>query len=225
MSSSTATPAPLDTREMAVVHSFFRRELRLAGGVVRAVAPGDTPRSAVVADHLAFVTGVLHSHHTGEDELVWPLLLERVPGELAPLVHLMETQHENVDRLLGVAAGLRERWRESAAVAERDALAAVLDELYVALVEHLDAEEQRVLPLAARCLTQAEWDALGERGAKETPPRLMPLVLGMFAYEGDPEVVAAIQRKAPPVLRWFIPGMARRAFRRYAVTIHGTPTP
>jgi hypothetical protein len=32
-------------------------------------------------------------------------------------------------------------------------------------------------------------------------------------------------RNAPPVLRWFIPGMARRAFRRHALTIHGTATP
>ena len=35
------TTTPIDTSEMATIHTFFRREFRLAGGVVRGVAEGD----------------------------------------------------------------------------------------------------------------------------------------------------------------------------------------
>ena len=59
--------APLtDTRIMPVIHTLFRRELRLASGLLRGVAEGDTARAAVVADHLALVDEVLHHHHSAD---------------------------------------------------------------------------------------------------------------------------------------------------------------
>src|ERR1700712_2692373 len=109
--STVETPKPpLDTREMLVVHSLFRRELRLAGGLVRRVPAGDVRRAGVVAAHLELVEQVLHHHHGSEDELLWPLLVERVADELAPVVRLMETQHERVDALLGRIAEARPAW-------------------------------------------------------------------------------------------------------------------
>ena len=44
------TTTVLDTREMPTVHTFFRRELRLAGAAVRRVPVGDVHRAGVVAD-------------------------------------------------------------------------------------------------------------------------------------------------------------------------------
>ena len=46
-SAAPAAPAPgvPDTDVMVAVHTFFRRELRLAGAAVRAVAPGDVRRA------------------------------------------------------------------------------------------------------------------------------------------------------------------------------------
>ena len=44
---------------------------------------GDTARAAVVDDNLDLLGRALHAHHTGEDGLLWPLLLQRVPDELA----------------------------------------------------------------------------------------------------------------------------------------------
>jgi iron-sulfur cluster repair protein YtfE (RIC family) len=215
----------LDTRQMNVVHSFFQRELRLAGGLVRRVAPGDLRRAGVVGSHLEFVGRTLHEHHTIEDELLWPLLLERVPDDLAPIVHLMESQHGRVDSLLSRIDSLRPRWQTSADADIGHELADSYDELYVALVEHLNDEETRLLPLAARCLTQQEWNALGDRARSEGRRREMALVFGMLQYDGDPEVIAGMLASAPPPVRWLVPRMARRAFRRHALAVHGTATP
>ena len=143
------TQTLLDTSVMPTLHTFFRREFRLAGGLVRRVRPGDLQRAAVVADHLELIRHSLHHHHTVEDELLWPLLLERVPEEMAPLVHLMESQHARVDVLLETIGEMVPRFRRSADPEVGEHLADLLDELYVHLVEHLDAEEQRMLPIVA----------------------------------------------------------------------------
>ena len=87
--STPPAPGVPDTAVMVAVHTFFRREVRLAGDAVRAVPVGDVRRARRVARHLRTVTEHLHHHHTAEDQLMWPLLLQRVPHELAPVVHLM----------------------------------------------------------------------------------------------------------------------------------------
>src|ERR1700710_3082433 len=128
MSAVPAAPSLLDTREMLVVHSLFRRELRLAGGLIRRVPPGDAGRAAVVSAHLELVEQVLHHHHTSEDELLWPLLLQRVPDDLAPVVELMEAQHEQVDALLQRIAVLRPRWAQDPSPERAEELAGIYDE-------------------------------------------------------------------------------------------------
>jgi hemerythrin-like domain-containing protein len=224
----SATPPPgevVDTRSMVCVHTFLRREFRLAAGLIRSVHACDTRRARIVADHLEFLTTFLHHHHAGEDRLLWPKLMARVPEELAPLVGLMQAQHEHVAALLQDIEPVRARWRSHAREADRDELARTFDELYLGLTEHLDAEEQRLLPIAARTVSRAEWrqlDAEGRNGIR-TPD--LPLVLGMLQYEGHPQVVADIVRQAPLLLRLIVPPLSRRAFRKHALAVHGTATP
>jgi hypothetical protein len=215
----------LDTREMLVVHSLFRRELRLAAGLVRRVSPRDTRRAAVVARHLGLVEEVLHHHHTAEDELLWPLLVERVPDELAPVVRLMEAQHEEVDRLLGEIGELRPGWSTDPDTRRTGELAELYDRLYINTAEHLDAEESRVLPLVARCITPAEWAALGDAGRHGIARADLSLVFGMMMYEGEPEVVATMLAAAPLPVRMLVPRLGRRAYRKHALAVHGTVTP
>ena len=219
------TTTPIDTSEMATIHTFFRREFRLAGGVVRGVAAGDVQRAKEVSDHLEYVGRCLHHHHTAEDELAWPILLARVPDELAPIVTLMESQHERVDALLDDVTTLRTSWRVSADAATRGRLADTLDTLYAHLAEHLDAEEDRLLPIAARTLTDEEWHAIGDRARRQTPRSELFLTFGMFQHDGDPEVLARMLAKAPAPVRRLVPRLARRAFRKHALRIHGTATP
>ncbi|MGY1773279.1 hemerythrin domain-containing protein [Blastococcus sp. SYSU D00813] len=221
----TTPTAPIDTREMNTVHTFFRREFRLAGGVVRRVEEGDGRRARVVADHVEFLTRTLHHHHTGEDEMIWPKLLERVPEELAPIVRLMEAQHERVAEILAGIEEIRPRWAVTAGAADRDRLADLLDQAYAHLSEHLDAEEERLLPIIARNLTAEEWHEIGERARKSNRRDQMSLVFGMLQYEGEPEAIAAMLAAAPAPVRFLVPKLSRRAFRKHALVIHGTATP
>jgi hemerythrin-like domain-containing protein len=218
---SSAAPG-VDTREMIAVHSAFRREFGLAPALVRAVAPGNLRRAQVVADHLELLGAFLHHHHVGEDRLLWPKLLERVPADLAPTVELMERQHEAVHEVIEEMTATLARWRTGATDADRDQLADALDRLHTLLVEHLAAEEQHILPLAAGSLTAEEWGELGEDGMASQPRNKLPMIFGMIMKDGDPEVIRGMLANAPLVPRLMLPFVGPRAYARYARRVHGS---
>ncbi|MEV0225297.1 hemerythrin domain-containing protein [Streptomyces sp. NPDC050704] len=103
-------PGLTDVRDMVMAHVAFRRALDSGASLVSAVGDGDHKRAGVVADHLDLMLDMLVHHHEGEDLYLWPVLLQRVPKELAPLVHRMEAQHEAVHGMLDEAAALIPDW-------------------------------------------------------------------------------------------------------------------
>lgn len=220
------TPSPpVDIRDMIVVHTALLREFRLSPALIRMVAVGDLRRARVVGTHLRFLDDVLHHHHAGEDLLLWPKLLARAPSELAPLIALMESQHHGIELSLTLVDGALAAWSASADGEIRDRLADEVQELYALLAAHLDAEERQLLPLAAAHLTEQEWQDIGQSGVASLPKLKIPMVFGMFMYEGDPEVLAAMLRTVPALPRLVLPGLARRSYARYARKVHGVATP
>ena len=211
--------------EMVTIHSAFRRELRLAPGLLRSVEHGDRLRAGIVATHLDLLDRFLHHHHTVEDDLLWPKLLERVAAELAPIVELMETQHERVAALLEQTVAMRAEWRKDADSARAAELAAVYERLHDALVEHLDAEEQHVMPLVEACITRNEWCRIGKAAQRGTPLKDGPRMLGMLAYDGDPAVMREMLGAVPAPMRGAVVAMGRRAYAKHAARVYGTPTP
>jgi hypothetical protein len=90
-----------DGSDMLMMHDMFRREFALMPGLVGGVAAGDHDRAQIIGDHIEGVSTVLHHHHIGEDGNIWPLLLDRCGESAAPLVGLMEDQHQRVATLVG----------------------------------------------------------------------------------------------------------------------------
>jgi hemerythrin-like domain-containing protein len=211
--------------EMTTIHSAFRRELRLAPALLRSVEHGDRLRANTVATHLDLLDRFLHHHHTIEDDLLWPKLLERVPAEIAPIVELMESQHETVAHLLERTASLRTSWRADADHDRAVELAALYAQLHDALIEHLDAEEQHVMPLVEACITAKEWKRIGKAAQRGTPLKDGPRMLGMLAYDGDPEVMREMLAAVPAPMRGTVLKMGRRAYGKHAQRVYGTPTP
>ena len=100
---TAATTARPDTAEMVFVHNCFRQQFGALPGLVQAVPDGDTDRAGVIVEFLAELTTSLHHHHEGEDELMWPLLLEKAPMD-SELILRMEEQHERIGELYQRAA-------------------------------------------------------------------------------------------------------------------------
>lgn len=230
MSTATATRPTAKTAtgagaEMKTIHSAFRRELRLAPDLLRSVDDGDRLRAGLVSTHLDLLDRFLHHHHTIEDDLLWPKLMARVPAEIAPLVELMETQHETVADLLEQTVELRAEWRKDADANRAAQLAAVYARLHDALIEHLDAEEQHVMPLVESCITEKEWAKIGKAAQRSTPVKDGPRMLGMLAYDGDPDVIRQMLGAVPAPARGIVLKVGRRAYAKHAARVYGTSNP
>ena len=76
-------------------------------------------------------------------------------------------------------------------------LATLYAHLHDALIEHLDAEEQHVMPLVEACITHKEWAKIGKAAQRGTPLKDGPRLLGMLAYDGDPDVIAQMLGAVP----------------------------
>jgi hemerythrin-like domain-containing protein len=211
-----------DVRPMVMLHNALRREFRLLPGLVRGVPDADTARARIAAEHIDFLIAILHAHHHGEDVVLWPILLDRGPAEITPIVHVMEGHHDRIDQLTMQIATTLAGWRASAGSAVGESLAEHLDQLIVVLEEHLGMEEERILPVAAKYVTTIEWDQIGEAAGIEVDPALHPVGLGMLMYEGDPEVVELDMARMPPDVRELMKKTAPQAYEAHSLRVHGT---
>jgi iron-sulfur cluster repair protein YtfE (RIC family) len=219
---TTTTAERTDTWDMIMVHRVFRREFRMLPGLVRAVRPGDAARAEILGAHLGNVAGGLHHHHTAEDEMVWPLMLERASLH-ADLINRMEAQHERLHEPLARIDELLPRWRATASLADRDELADMIAQASVALDEHLADEEREVCPLIEQHLTPAEWAAVGERGREVIPKGKMALVfLGAILEEATPSEKRRFlaELPAPARLLWRLAG--ERVYAKSRARIRAT---
>ncbi|MFG2075273.1 hemerythrin domain-containing protein [Nonomuraea maritima] len=214
-----------DTRDMFAMHTMFRREYGNTPDLVRAARVGDLHRATVVADHIALLNHVLHGHHTAEDKYLWPLLLERVGAELAPIVLVMEEQHTRIHHgyvRLNMALAA---WREDASARARAAVARALDELVPVLDTHLSLEEERVVPLIERHLSREEYARAGKEGIAHNPPDAVPVIVGMLMYESDLETIDGVIAALPADLRLVIRDLSVAAYASYAQKLYGTAMP
>jgi hemerythrin-like domain-containing protein len=217
---TTITAKRPNTHEMIVVHRVFRREIELMPRLIRAVPDGDTARARVLAQAFSDYQLGLHHHHTGEDDLVWPLLLARVDLE-AEIVLRMEAQHEVVGRTLDEAAQRMPAWQAAPSAATAAPVIAALTEHRAALLEHLQDEEEHILPLIEEHLTVAEWARLGERFATETPKSKQMFFLGMILEDADQAERDAMLANLPAPVRLIWHTIGQRQFNRKVRKIRG----
>ena len=74
-------PPLADTSDMARVHQVFREAIAAAPALIGSATARGRERLELVATYYRNVLALLHAHHDGEDELIWPLLIERAPDE------------------------------------------------------------------------------------------------------------------------------------------------
>lgn len=206
------------TEEMAVIHRIFRRGFPMMAELVRQTPTGATARAEPIAAHLDFLLNGLHNHHSGEDENIWPRMLERAAPQ-AELITRMEQQHEVVAERSERVRTLLDSWRRTAV--ESEALATALDDFTAALVLHLDDEETYVVPLIRAHITAEEWTRFGqETFEKFTNPEKL-VATGTLEEVATPEEARWFLGDLPlPIkLMWRVVG--RRKYARYMQQVLG----
>jgi len=174
---SAAQPQP-DVTEMVAVHQVFRDTLTAAPKLIGATEADDTSRVALLSNFYSNVLSFLAVHHEGEDELLYPVLLERAGGD-RELIERINGQHHDVESLIADAQAALERWGAGDDAARAD-VAETLNTLDGVLADHLGEEEQRILPLCAEHLSIPEWGALPAHGMAHFGGDKIWLVLGLL---------------------------------------------
>jgi iron-sulfur cluster repair protein YtfE (RIC family) len=104
----------------------------------------------------------LHRHHTGEDEALWPLLLERADDEEVATLEAMEAEHSEIDPVLSACHAGFARMVEKPDEDVRAALSVRLTAARESLGRHLAHEERDAIAIIQRHLTDEEWRTLEE---------------------------------------------------------------
>jgi hemerythrin-like domain-containing protein len=209
---------PIDVRDMAIVHRTFREAYDESAQLVQA-APAPSPaRVTFLADHIDFAIAALHHHHEGEDELLYPRLIERVP-EQASMTEQVEHEHVLIKTALGSASAGCAAWRARPSAETGEALAAALGHLNTVVQPHLDDEEQKIVPLAAVTFTQQEWDEMGKHGAAWIPRDKRGIAFGMMLEPLDEADRAHMMPSLPAPVRMLYPLLIERPWKKYAATL------
>jgi len=213
-----ATTPPIEVRDMAIIHETFRRMYKEAAQLVRATPTPSPQRVTFLADHIGFGLTMLHHHHEGEDEILYPLLEARSP-EHAARTEEIDHEHEVVRGKIDEAQAACSAWRTSPSVETADALAISLDTLNADLVSHLDEEEREIVPLAAVTVTQKEWDSLAKHGIASIPASKRMIAFGMILEPLNDADRAYMLTALPPPVRLLYRVTGKKAWTKYATTL------
>jgi hypothetical protein len=202
----------IETRMNGIIHAALRRDLdRLALLLGRPDDLSDT-RVRALGGHARWLMAVLHEHHTGEDDRLFPVIRRNNPGT-AELLDAMASEHEAIAEAVRVLeqAGIKaEAGVPDAAGELRDAVAG----LRTVLDPHLEHEERDLVPLVPQSVSEAEWaDFERSNTAGRKPPEL--------AFQGhwmidnlDEASVAVVTGLVPAVPRFLMLRFLGGPYRR-----------
>lgn len=210
------TTTGVDTRDMLLIHRVIRREMDRLPGLIRTAR--DRPRAALIGAHAGEMLDFLHVHHTGEDELLWPVLRPRVSLD-GDLIDRMEAQHGEIAAAIADVRRQLPAWASSADPETGEKIAARLEAASGVLTAHLAEEEERILPLVAAHFSQQEWDALGKHGFAAVPGRRRLIILGHILHETDEAERGRFLRQVPPPARLAFNLVGRRQYAREMAAI------
>ena len=204
---------------MAVVHETFTSSFNDAPAFIESTV-GDDYRRELIADFYTNVLASLEGHHHGEEELVFPLLMERAP-EHREVVDLGMEQHEQVLPLLEAVKTAIETW-ESKGDAGGPELVRALRCLNEALTPHHDYEEATIVPLVAEHVTPEEWYTLRAQTPEQFKGDKPWLILGLALEVVTPEQRVTYSENLSPQMREWWDTEGEPSFEKMIVEVRQT---
>jgi hemerythrin-like domain-containing protein len=192
-----ATPPLADTSDMAQVHRVFRDAVASASSLITSATAHGAERVDLVASYYANVLALLHAHHDGEDELIWPILIQRAPDQAAE-VQRIAGQHDDIGSALEAASAAIAAWKQTGDAVTGAAAAAAVATLGTALLAHLDEEEAFIVPLAAQHILASEWAELPGHALRNFSGDKMWLVLGLIREQMSARQLTLMDDHMPP---------------------------
>ncbi len=188
-----------DVSDMYAVHRALLEALDAAPDYV-AKAGGDPKRVEVIGSFTENVIEFLHVHHSGEDELIYPVLEERCPAS-RPELERIDDQHKTLYTPMDQGRSAIAAWRATSSTADAQAAIVALTSIAEALRPHLVEEETVVLPIATKWVSPEEWRRLPGHHMMSFRADKPWLMLGLVREQLDQECRDGMLAGMPPEMR------------------------
>ena len=210
-----------DLTNYRLIHRAIRQALHQLAATAPEVDPADRRRTTALARWWKGYSGEVLAHHTVEDDIFFPALVERVPVA-AELIARTDADHHVLDELMDQAAAEVDAVHRGA---RPDSLAEVLRALADHMDQHLDFEDADILPLFQRHFSREEYEGLDARAMKH-------IGIGRQAAFTVPFTVAAMTAEefehalgtAPLPMR-LLYHLTKGRYARLEATVFGSGTP
>jgi hypothetical protein len=202
----------IDTRMNGIIHAALRRDLDRTAMVLDGLDPVSETRLRAIGTHVVWLMDLLHSHHTTEDERLFPVIRRNNPGA-AGLLDEMETEHSAIAGAVTSleAAGRRaEAGEPGSADTLRDAVAA----LRTVLDPHLAHEERDLAPLVPESVAEAEWREFEKSNTAGKKPPVLAMQGHWMIDNLSPAGVEVVTSVVPAVPRFIMLRLLGGPYRR-----------
>ena len=206
-----------DTSDMFSVHRALLNALGEAPTYVSS-AIFNAQRAEMIGSFYENVLEFLHVHHTGEDELVYPLLEERCKEEL-PLIQRIDAQHKYLDEPMDAGRSAIAAWRAAPSPEEAQAVLDSLSSIVETLRPHLSDEEIYVVPLCSAWISSEEWSRLPGHAIMSFRADKPFLAFGLVYEQLDADRRDAVLAGMPPEFRTVVTEQWLPAFDTYIAEV------
>ena len=152
-----------------IIHAALRRAPHRLAATSATLDPQDRPRVKALARYWHGYAGEVLVHHTVEDEIFFPALVERV-ATVGSMIERTDADHHHLDSLMATTTAAVRQVAEGGDGRAIDEMTRCFEALAVHMDAHLDFEDAEVLPLLERHFTADEYDALDGRAKKSVKP-------------------------------------------------------
>jgi hypothetical protein len=199
---------------LVLIHRVLSRGFEVGLQYTEAYARDGVPDAATGAGfalYLSTLTGTLHIHHSGEDEIAFPFLQDKLP-ELP--VDVLVDEHHQMTAILAELEPILDRLQrnpeDGAALEAAHGALAKLAELWP---RHIDLEESNTsVPQLMTLITEEDLGRWLQQMGQHRPEGAMPdsLVVPFILYNLAPEDRAIMAQQMPPVVsQELVPGTWR----------------
>jgi hemerythrin-like domain-containing protein len=155
-----------DLTSYHVVHTALRRAPHRLAATAQAIDPSDRGRTAALARYWKGYAAEVLSHHTIEDVVFFPALVERVP-ETARHMARLGSEHHHLDALMTACTNAVEDLRRDPGADATAELASHFQALARLMDDHLEYEDVEILPLFQEHFSGEEYEALEQQAMKQ----------------------------------------------------------
>ena len=160
---AAAPEGPCDMSMMFLMHHAFRRDLSAFAAAVPRTPLDDHVAWTALAARWELFSSTLHNHHEGEDEHIWPALMDRASADERAVLEAMEAEHAIIDPTLTACRDGLTQMSNHPTGEGRSALTLHLAAAGEHLALHLTHEETDAIAFMQRVLTAEDWDAIEDK--------------------------------------------------------------